>query len=104
MTESADATTNITVSTTRDYAEVIQRARERHSDTDNMYTMREALDQFRAEVGRSPMDLIELLETGFLDEMPEAPAGTYYAYNSTNGMITVSKIPGSSQARMPDLP
>ena len=103
-TEAADAATDITVSGNRDYDQVLQRVREHQGDTDNIYMMAEALDTFRAEVGRSPKDLIELLETGFVDQMPEAPAGTYYGYNSTNGMISVKKIPGSSRARMPDLP
>lgn len=103
-TEPAHAATNTTASESRDYGEVILRVRERQDDSESIFILGEALNAFRAEVGRSPTDLIELLETGFLDEMPEAPAGMYYAYNVTNGMIQVTKIPGSSRARMPDLP
>jgi hypothetical protein len=51
----------------------------------------QAVNLFQVSEGRFPKDLNELVSSGHIARIPDAPYGQKIQYNPTNGQVTVVK-------------
>ena len=79
----------------RDYAEVIERAREKNRETLKAERLKERIEQFQLRYGRGPSNLVELVTRGFIDSVPDAGEGAIFVYNPTNGVVAAARVPDS---------
>jgi len=60
---------------------------------EGMAALQDAVDRFREETGRLPRDIVELVERGYVDEVPEEPFGGSFYIDS--GLVRTTTPPGS---------
>ena len=70
-----------------DYGQLLRNARERSAARMGTDRLSEAIGAFETEMGRSPTNLTELVRYGFIKEIPPAPAGKAYSYDSVNSVL-----------------
>jgi len=72
---------------TRDYLEVLERVRAQKSTSEHLQAIRDAIERFQLELGRTPNDLTELVELGFLETLPTPPENRVYRFDPRTGTI-----------------
>lgn len=48
-----------------------------------------AIRMFVVAEGRNPSSLAELLESGYMSQLPELPSGASYSYSAQTGQVTI---------------
>lgn len=86
----------------KDYRAMIDQARTRKTGDTVISEIAQGLNRFRAERGRLPTNLVELVHTGILPKIPPAPAGLAYAYEPRSGNIRMVPVDAFGQVQLPE--
>lgn len=68
-------------------------AQRRAAKTVDAAGLNRALETFYVQEGRFPKSLGELVERGYLREVPVLPEGYFWEYDATNGLVTIDRKP-----------
>ncbi|MCD6221107.1 hypothetical protein J7K25_02985 [bacterium] len=71
------------------YGETMGKAMKKAKIMDIILPLKSAIDTFYIEEERYPESLQELVDKGYIKEIPKPPEGMNYYYNSKNGKIEV---------------
>lgn len=74
-----------------DYLGALGEAKKRTEKTIDVISINQAITHFELQEERKPKDLNELVEKGFLREIPKAPYGSKIVYDAANGTVKVVK-------------
>ncbi len=74
-----------------DYLGALNKAKKSAEKTVDLSVITTAVNAFKQEEGRFPLDLTELMKHSFLRSIPPAPYGMKIVYNPTNGEVAVVK-------------
>lgn len=79
----------------KNYTEMIERTRAKKIARHNTSILQEKVKEFQLRFGRSPTNLVELVQHQFVSSIPEAPPGMQYLYSPTLGNVRLGKIQNS---------
>ncbi|HOJ39209.1 MAG TPA: hypothetical protein PKW42_00715 [bacterium] len=71
------------------YSGVMIKAKRRAEGMTELLPLKQLIDSFRAQEGRNPSSLQELVEKGYTQEIPRPPAGKHYVYDPNTGSVTL---------------
>lgn len=71
------------------YGRTLSKAPGRAKATTATLSVQQAINSFAALEGRNPQSLQELIEKGYMDRLPEPPAGTKFSYDPASGKVSV---------------
>lgn len=71
------------------YIDANMRARHQAQVTSATSSINSAIRMFSVAEGRNPASLNELMETGYMSQMPDLPSGASYSYNPQSGQVTI---------------
>ena len=74
-----------------DYLNVLNKAKKSAEKTVDLTVLNTAINQFKTEEGRFPLELVELMRQSYIRSIPDAPYGMKIVYNPTNGTVAVVK-------------
>jgi len=74
-----------------DYLGALGEAKKKMEKTLDVVQINHAIEQFMEQENRNPRDLNELIQKGFLHEIPKAPYGSKIEYDAANGTVKVVK-------------
>lgn len=74
-----------------DYLGALGEAKKKAEKTLDIVQINHAIQQFEEQENRNPKDLNELIEKGFLHEIPKAPYGSKIVYDAATGTVKVVK-------------
>lgn len=72
-----------------DYAGALAGARNRATKTVDLARLNQAIDMFKAQEGRNPTNLNELVAAQIVNQLPEAPAGMKIQYDASSGKVSM---------------
>jgi hypothetical protein len=70
-----------------DAKEMLKRVRKKHQSTLSSVRLERDILDFELEQGRPPSNLVELVRTGYTEELPRGGKGVVFDFNQTNGQI-----------------
>lgn len=76
-----------------DYREMLDRARKRREVRDNLEMLNEAVRRCQVDLARFPTSLHELVDLGYLDEVPSAPPDRVFVYDPAFGGVEIVPVP-----------
>ena len=71
----------------KDYKEMLERTRSRVAEKQIVYNLQTEIQNFQRAYGRLPTDLLELVQHGLIEKMPDPPEGTDFLYNPVRGNV-----------------
>jgi hypothetical protein len=71
------------------YIDANVRARHQAQVTTATSSINSAIRMFVVAEGRNPSSLAELLESGYMSQLPELPSGASYSYSAQTGQVTI---------------
>jgi hypothetical protein len=72
-----------------DYLGAVAKGQQKAVKTVDIASLTQAVNLFQVSEGRLPKDLKELVSSGYIARIPDAPYGQKIVYNPTNGQVTV---------------
>lgn len=85
----------------RDYRGMLERARTRQGEAQMMADLEGGIQRFQTSVARLPTNLQELVVFGFLQQIPDPPAGMAYSYDPLHGNVRLIPIPVDGMPQLP---
>lgn len=85
----------------RDYREMLARARSKKEAAQVLSTLTEGIQRFRLAMSRLPTNLLEVVNRGYLKDLPEPPHGQAYDYDQQNGNVKLVDLPDASGIALP---
>jgi hypothetical protein len=82
-----------------DYLGALNKAKKSAEKTVDITVVQGAVNSFKQEEGRFPIDLIELMRHSYLREIPAAPYGMKIAYDAASGTVSVVKSTNAPAAK-----
>ena len=77
----------------KDYRAMLAKVRVKQQERGGLEEVQKAISAFQMRAGRLPTELNEVVERGFLPDIPAAPAGSRFAYDRITGNVRVVPIP-----------
>jgi hypothetical protein len=74
-----------------DYVGALAKGKETAIKVTDIASLHQAIEMFKVNEDRYPKDLNELLQSGLIVKIPDAPYGQKLQYDATTGAITVVK-------------
>jgi hypothetical protein len=74
-----------------DYVGALAKGRESAIKVTDVASLNQAIQMFNVNEGRYPKDLNELLQSGLIVKIPDAPYGMKLNYDAASGQISVVK-------------
>lgn len=71
------------------YGEVMGRALKKSKAMQDILYLKNKINTFQIQEGRFPNSLEEIKAKGYIDKLPEPPAGMKFVYDSTTGKVIV---------------
>ncbi len=71
------------------YAGVMMKAKRKAESLTDVLPLKQLIDSFKAQEGRNPSSLQELVERGYTREIPQPPPGKQYVYDPSTGSVKV---------------
>jgi len=71
------------------YAGVMMKAKRQAESLTDVLPLKQLIDSFKAQEGRNPSSLQELVEKGYTREIPQPPPGKQYVYDPSTGSVKV---------------
>lgn len=72
-----------------DYLGAVANAKKSSEGVLALTTLSKAIQMYQAEEGKLPMNLDELIESGYLTRMPKVPYNTKISYNKETGVLDI---------------
>lgn len=98
---SAEEAANDDAEGPRDYREMLARARSKKESTQVLGMLQTGIQRFQLNLARLPTNLAEVLNLGFVKEIPDPPPGQAYSYDPVHGNVSLVEIPDSSGIQLP---
>jgi hypothetical protein len=101
-------TTGIVAENAKNQAQALQGVTQQAGQQIGLSQVQQAINAFQAMEGRYPYALTELVQYGYLHQVPQLPEGKQFMYNNATGEVRVvraqvvpqQKIPPGSQGRV----
>lgn len=77
----------------RDFRPVLAHTRQRQAATITAAQIEEAIRQFHLYMGRYPSNLVEVVKAGYVERIPDPPAGMGYLYDPQSGIFRIAPLP-----------
>jgi len=81
----------VSTATTDEYQAILERTKLKKDIRDGPSIIAAAIKRFQANFGRPPQDLVELLDRGYLKNIPPHPQGYAYSYNPELGNVNLAR-------------
>jgi len=75
-----------------DYLDAVGKGKQKAIKTVDIASLTQAVNMFQVSEGRFPKDLDELVSSGYIARIPDAPYRHKISYNATNGQVTVVPV------------
>lgn len=72
-----------------DYLDAVAKGQQKAIKTVDVASLTQAVNLFQVSEGRFPKDLNELVSSGYIARIPDAPYAHKITYNATNGQVAV---------------
>ncbi|MCM8768852.1 MAG: hypothetical protein NC911_04110 [Candidatus Omnitrophica bacterium] len=70
------------------YTGVMIKAKKQAETMTELLPLKQLIDSFRAQEGRNPASLEELVEKGYIQQIPPPPQGKQYVYDPNTGSVS----------------
>jgi hypothetical protein len=80
-----------------DYLGAVAQGQQKAVKTVDVASLTQAVNLFQVSEGRLPKDLNELVSSGYIGRIPDAPYGQKIVYNPTNGQVKVVPLNQAGQ-------
>jgi len=97
-------TTGIIAENAKNQAQALQGVTKQAGQQLGLSQVRQAVNSFQAMEGRYPYTLDELVQYGYLYQVPQLPPGRQYAYNNVTGEVKVVPMQAPPGMQVPGQP
>jgi hypothetical protein len=94
-------TTGIVAENAKNQAQALQGVTKKAGQQVGLSQVRQAVNSFQAMEGRFPYTLDELVQYGYLYQVPQLPPGKQYAYNDVTGEVKVVSMQTAPGMQVP---
>jgi hypothetical protein len=94
-------TTGIVAENAKNQAQALQGVTKQAGQQIGLSQLTQAVNSFQAMEGRYPYTLDELVQYGYLYQVPQLPPGKQYAYNNVTGNVTVVRVQSQPNMQVP---
>jgi len=94
-------TTGIVAENAKNQAQALQGVTKQAGQQIGLSQLRQAINAFQAMEGRYPHALTELVQYGYLHQVPQLPEGKQFMYNNATGEVRVVRAQVVPPAQMP---
>ena len=97
-------TTGIVAENAKNQAQALKGVTKQAGQQIGLSQVRQAVNSFQAMEGRYPYTLDELVQYGYLYQVPQLPPGRQFAYNNVTGQVNVVRAQTAPGVQVPGQP